>query len=372
MPTSFGFSYEVILFTPDKVNNYIIPQTLVSPEKVSQGTNGLSPDGIVLKSKDYLDFNTTSGKQYSINSYKGRGLQVKFEVNQSKEKGVPCNLTLFNLPPDIVDALEVDMSVIIRAGYRTQLSGDFIETSVGEGQSSLPDLFVGQIVAHTTTNNDVDVITDIICGEGVVVSRNSRVSKTFPKDTTRKGVIDGLLSYLKEHGVPLGKFTLPSSGSREERILNSPYLTGYSCYGYLMEELDKVCKAVNLRTFMVSGRLYIEPVSTTIESIPLAPSITTRPQSAGVFTVAPSNVKGQVELSDASGSNTPSNSNGKKKLSKLSLTTYLNGQISVDKVMKLSGFSYDLDGEYKITSVGHVGDYSGGVWETRVTLEALA
>ena len=373
MPTSFGFSYEVILFIPDKVNNYVIPQTLVSPSKVSQGTNGLSPDGIVLKSKDYLDFNTISGTEWRIaTDGHGRGLQIEFEVNQSKEKGIPCKLTLTNLPPDMVDEIGVDMSVIIRAGYRTQLSGNFIDTSVGEGVLSLPDLFIGQIVAHTTVNDDVDVVTDIVCGEGVVVSRNSRVSKTFPKNTTRKGVIQGLLGFLKEHGIPLGRFTLPSSGTREDRILNSPYLSGYSCSGFLMEELDKVCKAVNLRTYMVAGRLYIEPASSTIEQIPLAITSTPTAQSVGVFTVTPTNVKGQIEKSDASGENTPSNAEGKKKLSKLSLTTYLNGQISVDKVMKLEGFSIDVDGEYKITSVSHVGNYSGGVWETRVTLEALA
>lgn len=381
MAYNFGFAYEIIFYNPDKVNNFIIPQTLVSPAKVSQGTNGVSPDGIVLnndnfygaagKRKDYLDYNTISGKSFSINSDRGKGLQVEFDISQAKETGAPTRLKIINLSDEWAELIKVDTTIIIRAGYHTSNTQDAINPSEDETPLSLPDLFVGQVVAFYTNNDTVDKVTEILCGEGRTVQRNSRVSRTFSANTTRKQVIEKLISDLKAHGIPLGKLTLPESGTRERRILDSPYLSGYSCYGYLMAELTKVAEACGMRVFMSSGRLYVEPTTQTKEQIPLATTTKKLAQSASVVKIKPINVKGSVDTSRLLTENTQSNSDGKKDLKTLSLTTYLDGNISIEKVVELTDFNPTLDGEYAITALKYVGDFRGGTWETQITLESL-
>jgi hypothetical protein len=371
MTINFGFAYEVVFYNPDKVNNFIIPQTIVSPTKVSQGTNGVSPDGIVLKNKDYLDYNTISGTNFSISGVGGKGLQLEFDITQTKDSTSPTKLKFINLSDEIIENIKVDTTIIVRAGYRSNLTGDFVDASVEIGSLALPDLFVGQVVAFYTDSSTVDKVTEIMCGEGRTVQRNSRVSRTFPANSTRLDVINKLVSDIKSHGIPLGRITLPDSGTRERRILDSPYLSGYSCYGYLMAELTKVAEACNMRVFMASGRLYIEPTTQTKEQIPLATVTKPLAQSVAIVKITPSNVKGSVNASNISANNTPSNADGKKESKTLSLTTYLDGRISIDKVVELSGFDVTLNGEYSISSLKYVGNYRGGTWETQLTLESL-
>ena len=381
MAYNFGFAYEIIFYNPDKVVNYIIPQTLVNPLKVSQGTNGISPDGIVLnnnnffgssnKRKDYLDFNTVSGTSFSISSEGGNGLQIEFEISQAKETGTPTRLKIVNLSDEWIDLIKVDTTIIIRAGYRTNLTGDFIQASVGEGQLSLPDLFVGQVVAFYTNNDSVDRVTEVLCGEGRTVQRNSRVSRTFGANTTRLQVIEKLIADIKAHGMPLGGLSLPEVGTRERRILDSPYLSGYSCYGYLVAELTKVVEACGMRVFMSAGRLYVEPATKTREQIPLANTTIKLAQRASIVTIRPINVKGSVDVARLITDTPQSNTDGKKDLKTLSLTTYLDGSISIEKVVELTDFNTSVDGEYSITALKYVGNYRGGTWETQLTLESL-
>ncbi len=369
----FGFVYEIILANPQRVNNFVIPQHIVSPFKVNQGTNGASPDGVVLKNKDYLDYNTIPPEAWSIKGENGKGLQVKFNINQAKENGVPCSLEIYNLDDEIITKLRKDSLIIIRAGYR-QTTGDYIDPTIEVGQDSLPDLFVGQIASIATRFTEVDVVTSILCGEALTVQKNSRVAKTFSPNTTRLNVIRGLLSLLNEQGIPTGRFIQPPAGTKEYQKLNSPYLSGYSCQGYLMAELEKVCSACDLKVFQSVGKVYIEPSRLTRTSnLPLKP-ITVNVASP-VVVIRPENIKGRISISDAEVSNQPTNADDKKANNSLSLTTYLNPDITIDKIVSLEGFNEieGYSGEYTISSLSIVGDYrEAGVWETHLMLTSIS
>ena len=367
MNERFIYEYQLVIATPSRVNNFVIPQTLVSPKKVGQGQDGASPDGIVLATGDYLDYNTIPAEAWYIDD-----LQITAEVNQSKEQGVPCTVEVTNLDPSIVKRIRKGSLIVLRAGYR-QASGNFIQTSVGEGREQLQDIMVAQVIRVTTNSSEVDKVTRIDCAEGITVKKNSRISKTFLPLTTREGVIRGLLDQLKGQGIPTGRFKLPPTDSREYKILKAEYLTGYSCQGFLMDELEKICNACSLRVFMAIGKVYIEPSSYTSTSIIPLPE-NTLSSSEVIFVVTPDNVKGEVDEIDGDSDNTPNNSDGNKDKVGLALTTYLDGNISIDKVMRLENFvdeNEDKNGEYRITSVTHNLDYRGDTWETTVTLRQL-
>lgn len=363
----FGWQYQLILGIPARLNNFIIPQTLVSPTKVSQGTNGVSPDGIVLSDGDYLDYNTIPPKFWEITD-----LQIKAKINQTKELRTSSDLEITNLDQNIIDQIGQDTLVILRAGYRRP-QGNFIQTSVGVGQEQFPDLFVGQVKQISSELKDVDVITKISMGEALTVQRNSRVSKSFPPSSTRKDVIAQLVQLLRRTGIPTGRITPPKENTKESIIYNSKYLSGYSCQGYLMTELEKVCKSCGLRVFTAIGKLYIEPEKTTLNTvIPLALSATQDVPSRNlIYRITPDNIKGQITKIDGDSEPTPSNKNNKAKKKQLSLVTYLDGNMSVGKVARLSDNGEEFDGDYEITSIEFTLDFRGNRWDNTITLMEL-
>lgn len=368
--TRFIAEYELILGRPQRLNNFIIPQTLVSPVKVQQGVNGISangtrfsisPDGITLSNGDYLDYNTIPPKYWAISH-----LQVIAEIDQTKEQATPCKITVYNLDDEITKFLRTDDTVIFRGGYK-QPTGQFVQTFAGELNESLPDLFVGQIQRITTNFDGVDKVTVIDCSEGQTVRRNSRISYNWPPMTTRQKVIQDILNFLKKQGMPTGQFVLPPDGSVEYERLQKPYFSGYTAQGDTIEELEKLCSAFSLHCYTILGKIYVEPSRITPRLV-LAPA--TPPRRRLVYTVTPDNVKGVLEPLDGESTSEPSNAQGKKDQTGVALTTYLDGRITVGQVMELKGFE-DYDGTYDISTVKHKYNHRANGCETIITLKRL-
>lgn len=368
--TRFIAEYELILGRPRRLNSYIIPQTLVNPVKVQQGLNGVrpdgvrfsaSPDGITLDNGDYLDYNSIPPKFWAFSD-----LQVTAEIDQTKEQATPCKITVYNLDDTVVKFLRKDDIVIFRAGYK-QPTGDFVQTFAGELNESLPNLFVGQIQRVSTTFDDVNRVTVIDCSEGQTVRRNSRISYSWPPLTTRQKVLTDILGLLKNQGMPTGQFILPPEGSVEAEKLKKPFLSGYTVQGNTIDELEKLCKAFSLHCYTVLGKIYVEPSKVTQG---LVVPTQEKSQRKLVFTVTPDNVKGQIEPIDGDSNSEPTNANGKALSKSVGLSTYLDGRISVNLIMRLQGFD-DYDGDYEITSVKHRYNHREDGCETTVTLSSL-
>ncbi len=366
----FIAQYELILGRQSRINNYIIPKSLVSPQKISQGVNGVnfdgtrfstSPDGTTIKGGDYLDYNTDPPNFWSI-----RDLQITAKINQTKENGTPCSITVTNLPDEITKFLRTDDSIIFRAGYR-QATGNFVETFDGTQQESLPDLFVGQIQRVVTSFDDVDKVTIIECSEGQVVRRNSRISYSWPPLTPRKKVITDILDLLKKQGQPTGEVVLPPEGSLEREKLNAPFLSGYTVQGGTVDELEKLCKATSLNCYTVLGKVYVDPAKVTQGLVIPSTSFT---QKRLTLSIKPQDVIGTIEPINGESSVDPSNSNGKAETQQIGVEVFLDGRISVNSLISMSGFD-DYDGDYEITSVVHNYNHREEGCTTTLTLKSL-
>lgn len=365
---SFIRDYELIIGRPARVNRDIIPQSLINPRYIINGTNGISSASPLPFTGDYEFYTNVPPSFFSV-----RDLKISANVSQSKESGNPVSISVYNLPQEYISQIRKDDLVILRAGYKTT-EGQYVETFAGEATEDLPDIFVGQVVKSSTTFDDVDKITTILCGESITPKKNSKVSKSYAAGTTRLQVINDLVSMAKTQGVPTGRITLPNENTYERRNLEKSYPLGYVVKGGLFSELKRVCEDNHMRLFTAVGRLYLEPSSESYYSQAPVPGGRT-PSSAVIYTVGPDLVRGSVQkMEDNTG--TLSNKDGGADKTGLEISVALNGNITVDSIIRLSGFDKEyeeeLNGDYQIISITHTLDnYSKNNWTTKISLEML-
>lgn len=354
MTVYFDRQYQLIIGRPYKLTQTIIPSSIAgisNLQMIMDGTNNYSGIPAAGTYGEIADWNSVPADWYEVTD-----LQMSAEIKQTKSTGTPCTIFLDNLTDDQVAKIKQDDLVILRAGYRAP-NGEFIQTSVGVGREQFGDLFVGQVVQVVTTQELATKTTKIVCGESITVKKNSKVSKSWPPFTTRMTVLKDLINLLKTQGVPLGRFGLTQANSAEWELALTPLLSGLSIKGYLVDELEKFADSIGLRVYTATGKLYIESKYA--------------PQGQQIFKVTPDNVKGTIQpLSDNSGKK--SNDNGSAIDSSIQVTFWCNADIAVDKILSLTGFDNDLNGEYIIETVGHKLDYrSKNTWDTTVTAKRL-
>lgn len=355
----FNPRYELIIGRPARLNNFIIPRSLVNPLKLEQGVNGVdasgfrystSPDGTTLRSGDYLDYNTIPPLFYKI-----KDLQIVANIPENTEQGSKVTFQITNLSDEIVKFIRKDDIVCFRAEYLTAL----------QASEELPDIYIGQVQRVYTSHPDTDKTTVIECGTGQTLKRNSRISYSWPPNTTREKVIRDILGFLSSQGLPVGTFTLPKEGTKAYSILKSPYLSGYSTQGNTMEELGKILEVCKLKGFISKGKYYIQPFISGIHSLGSTPT-------SLIFKLGAANIKGVPEPTDGGSSSDPSASDNGGDLQSISLVMYFDSRVGLESVIRIDDTVPDYKGDYKITSLSRVYDQRGGRYELHLNLTGVA
>jgi len=127
-------------------------------------------------------------------------------------------LEIYNLSKDTRSSLEeTDVQIIVQAGY-----GDFPET-----------IFVGDIISVIHPRRGPDIITNIECGDGSKVLKDTLISESFTPGTSVKEVVDKLA---KSFSIPIKELT---SG------LEDQFTNGVSLVGLAKDALDKLGDSFN-------------------------------------------------------------------------------------------------------------------------------
>lgn len=354
---NFKPDYEFIVGRPSKLNNYVIPRGLVSPQKLSQGVNGVdangfrfstSPDGTTLKSGDYLDYNTTPADFRSITK-----LQIKANIPETEDTSVRVVFEITNLSEELKDFIRVDDTVCFRAEYTSKLP---------EGETTLPDVFIGQVQRVKSSFNGTDRITTIECSSGQTLRRNSRISYNWAPNATRLTVLKTIMAMLSTQGLPTGYFKLPTLGSRADQILKAKYLTGYSIQGKTFEEFNKVLDACKMVGFISKGKLFVRPKQYSVDK---SQNTLIKPY----YVVSSGMIKGQPE--EVEGEATSEPSGGGEGTKDISLTLYFDSRIGLDSEVILDDTVVGYEGEYKVSSSRYIYDHRGGVYEVKVVLTGV-
>jgi hypothetical protein len=373
MARQFKRKYRLIVGKP-AINSVIIPRSIANPRFIIGGTNGIGRGERLPFTGDMRYFTNIPPRFFEISGDSSNALQITATIAQSKEPGAVTEISIYNLDDDTINDIKKDNLIILKAGYDIA-QGDPVNIPGGVGVEDLPDLLVAQVIQVSTEFPDLDKITTIICGEAMTPKRNSKVSKSYATGITRLQVLRDLLELVKGQGVPTGRITLPKEGTEERRILDKPMFLGYVAKGMLFHEIEKLCSSCNLNFFTALGRIYIDPTTeTTLGTGVTRTEQETTPRSTTIFNITPNDVKagmGRVDIATGR----PSNDDDEAENHGLQLTLYLNGNITVDLVARLRGFTgrdREYNGEYRIVSVVHKLDFrSDNTWDTEVVLETL-
>lgn len=358
----FDIDYELLIGRPYGLLAKVLPTT-GEVRYIERGTNSTG-----IPSEDFCTV--------PQNFQRIAGYQLTAKISQTKDQSIKNRISVYNLDDDVISKFKKDDLIILRAGYKRG-------QNVGvEEDIQHPDIFVGQIIRVSTKYQGQDKITEFLCGEGITIKKNSKVSKSYPPGVSRLDVLRDLAQLSKQQGIPLGGIKLPTFYSDDYKVLQSSLLSGYTAKGNLFEEIERFCESVNMRSFTALGKLYIESkkvVTVDGESprVPLTSSTagvvtSDRVTSTTVFKVTPEAIKGRIfPMEDNSG--TSSKAEGSSERTGLKFTLYLDGRISVNKVMRLLEQDEEsYNGDYEITSVNHNIDYRGSTFETEVTLGGLS
>lgn len=352
----FHRKYRVLIGRHSQAIVDTIPSSLINPKFIDRGA---TPSGLPLDNGDFLDFSSIPAKYFEITDEDGDGLNFRAEIDQTKSTSTINFLEFSNLPEDQVRLIKKDDTVIVLAGYDQTIGERIYANGVGEGWEDLPTLLVAQIAAIETKWMGSEKTTRIVCGEAITVTKNAKVSKSYPPFTTREQVLDNLLGIVKSVGIPVARVSLdvePITAS----LARKPLMGGYVAKGNLMEEVKRLCDAMYLNCYTVLGRLYVEPK--------------TQDPTVLFFEIIPDNVLGLPEPMSDNLTTASNDGNKGRSFGELKIDVWLDGRISVDKGARLKGFEDygGYDGDYKITSVSHKMDFrSKSTWMTSLTLQPI-
>jgi len=352
MADRFGREYELLIGRAATLTSQVIPQN-EQGRRIERGSNNS-------ETPTNTDFNSLPpGFQRIV------GLQIRASIGQTKDQSPSNEIILTNASEAQIASIRADDTLILRAGYRQRASSS-IQADEGDNQRQQPDIFVGQIIRIVTEHIGRNKETKILCGEAITVKKNSKISKSYTPGTTRLEVIEDLVSLVRTQGVPTGSIRVPEEGTEELATVSAPLLTGYTAKGNLFNEIERICLSSGMRSYTALGRVYVEPARRA--SVASAGTVEGVQQTSRILvTVTPESIKGTVEpLSD----NTVglSNANGSDGEQGIKLTTFLDGRISVNMVLRMVDFPQQrFNGDFEITSIVHELDFEGSAWDTKIS-----
>lgn len=248
-------------------------------------------------------------------------------------------IEIYNLSEDTINFLQESTLVFLKAGYEQDVELDY--------------LFVGEIQVVSTERRGLDIVTTIICGQKLRAGRDVRVQKTYEGGLTFHAILKDLLNIASENGIPLGQLRLPpnvvpydTQGEDEVYYLNSPLPVS----GYILDVISRVATMAGCRSYMVLGRLYVEPIAAT--------------RMGERITINRDNVQEGIKRTKSTKMDDSNSTDNDEILVKLFLNPRINPSAHLTVTFgELTG----IRGDYKINKVEHLLDFEGNSWTTEVT-----
>jgi hypothetical protein len=286
--------------------------------------------------------------------------QMKADVEYTrKSQGLnsPAIIKIYNVAQASLDKIKEDDTLFLKAGY--------------EGQS-LPLLFVGTIKKIFSTRNRSGTLeTTIICGDSINPANSLRIAGIAPPNTTYGALIQDLLTFLANNGLPTGNFNREpieniNAIGQEFRVYQQgvqssttpttrTFINGRTYEGTALGELNKICEEINYHFFISLGKIYVQPNFNLLGST----------QKRDFLTIKSDMLKNPITPNkDSSGQ---SESEGDKR--GVTMHTFLDGRIKTGIINIELDVEGSYKGDYSIAKVKHILDYEGSDWDTISTIK---
>lgn len=170
-------------------------------------------------------------------------LKVAFSVSKSLSSTQnSAEIKLWNLNEGHRNAVGKEFDdITLEAGYMPP-----------DGGGNVGIIFKGQIRDVEHTREGPDIITTLTCGDGDKAFRRATTSKSYPKGTPVKTVVEDIYKDLKKQGIGKGEWKFPD-GMREN------YERPYAACGSCKRELDTIGRSNNFYWSIQNGVLEIVP-----------------------------------------------------------------------------------------------------------------
>lgn len=329
-------STSIIQSIPTRIANIdtqAIPRYLAATKLINNSLGDISK-GVK------VDYRTTPDQFIEIRDL---SMRAKVVYTKSGDKGGNqfSTIELDNLSESTKNSIRENDFIFLRAGYKVDIGSSSI------AYEDLPLILAGQITTVETRHNlsSATTTTKLICGDNTLPKKSIKISKSWPRNTSKRIVLDDMLDVAKQNFIPIGKVYEEIEGFISP--LKEVYPNGYSVAGNLFEELSKLCTSVDYRFYTTLGKIYVEPISAnkTIEMVKITPEVLKDPLE---------------RYSDNSSKTQGSKDSNTGIIAKM----FLNGRVQSNMALSIETFGDDWDGVYPVSSIVHDLDFEGNKWDT--------
>lgn len=266
-------------------------------------------------------------------------LHIEADISSSDKEGeaAKCTIRVYNASKDTRAKLErKNAYVILQAGY---------ENDIGI-------VFTGTVLKAYTIKQGNNVVTELLCQDSNIQLKTSRVSYSWPPNTSYATIINDVAKEMQKQGVSIGLVNtdepnLPSLPSPKDTIAKG----GYTFQGMATQLLDKLCSQFKYSYYITLNELYIHPKyfkNFTVQyDMPLDIIKSIRPENDTSDDVP--SIEKPVEFK---------------------LVTFLDHRIKIGQLIRIS--EGDYKGTYKVKEVSTNLSYQGGDWDSTLKLEATS
>lgn len=285
------------------------------------------------------------GVPRAVESFEVSELRVSatVKISENNSNSTYTEINIYNATEEIKSKLvSPDVYITLSAGYEKNiLTGEI--TSIFD----LPTIFSGDVVDSFTKKEGSDYITTIRAKDSEVAKRDSHISAMYIGGQTITYILEDIVNRFLPK-VSLGKLELGPIFIPKQR-LNNPYLA----YGRVRDVLDELAADFGFIWYIVGNKFYAQP-----------PNFG---RAREFVEITPSDVIG--DLTPANGTNHISSPEDAK--AGLKFRVFLDGRIDLSKYIKITGFSEDNNGDYKVIDLQHSLDTRGQNWYTEITAEGI-
>lgn len=310
-------------------------------------------------SKDYVDRKKTKDTTRYLDRYKSNS------VSSNNLTTVPGNVITITDPihinativdPKSGDKFNKNKSVIefynlapetynfIRTGDSIFLQGGYVQ------DVDLPHVFIGLITKVSTRKSNTEVITRIEANASEMALSGVFISKSFPKNSTLRDIVNDLAKAIAQSGIPVGEINNQPIAAK---LLDKAYPTGFIVQDSPLKALETICDQNGMIAYVTQGRLYVEPKKH-------------RGELTKVVVVGPGQFKGQIEYEkDKKGEELTKEEDFKDNYD-AKINLFLDGNITSNCLVRITVKGYE--GLYSIKEIQHTMAWKDGDWDTNLTL----
>jgi len=255
-------------------------------------------------------------------------IKIDFQITKGiSSKSNTARISIWNLTESHRNSMGKEFDKItLKAGYIPP--GDSGNVGV---------IFKGDVRDVEHQRDGADIVTIISCGDGQKALLRSNISKTFPKGTPTKDVVEELYKQMEKEGIDRGEWKFPENMPKETK-------RPYSMCGSCRRELDTLGR---------SNKFYWSLQNETLEIVP-----------------GDSYIGGVVLLTPETGMiGTPAITDNGVRVSAL-----LNPEIRPNRRIQIKSQTLEMnaaDGMYRVSEVTYSGDNRDGDFQVDITAEAI-